>query len=548
MSNPVIAIGLDSADPILLEKWMAQGHLPNLEKIRSQGSYGRIYNPVNYADQKTKEQFTFTEPLWAIFTTGCLPNKTGYWSPVKYSPDNYKVEYDRINGTYDYQEYKPFYSLLENHHITIFDLPVTGLCKELKGLQVLAWGGHDPFTPRHSQPPELLPELNEKYGEDNIYGNDTGVWWNKKYCQWLPPALKKAISQRSAICQDLLTREPWDLFITVISETHTAGHDLYYTQDNHPLYSIFSKNAHNQDLMLEVFQKADQAIGEILSQVPENAYIIIFSLHGMDVNVTDLFTMFFLPEFLYRFNFNQSAIAHGEIKTTPPVMITNPLRHSWLGEIWVRNHPPNLMQKLFKSLTPSQFLYSAKNGLDCPFSLLKEKDDLVWAPSRWYQPLWHQMKAFALPAFNDGQIRLNLKGRESQGIVDASEYNSVCEEITTQLLQLVDGRTGKPIVKRVIRTRKSPLIDDSKLPDADLIVKWEENPTDVVDSPKYGRIGPVPYFRPGGHRAGGFLMAKGEGIIENSSFGSGNIVDLAPTILKLMDVPIPEYFDGKPLF
>jgi predicted AlkP superfamily phosphohydrolase/phosphomutase len=546
MNNPVIAIGLDSADPVLLEKWMKQGYLPNLEKIRSQGTYGRMYNPVNFGEKKEKEQFVITESLWVIFATGCLPNKTGYWSPVKYSPDNYKAGYDRINGGYNYQEYPPFYRFLENHRVTIFDLPVASLCEEVKGLQVLGWGGHDPFTPSHSIPPELLPELNEKYGKDRICGNDVGIWWNKEYRQWLPSALKKSISQRSAICQDLLTRDSWDLFITVISETHTAGHDLYYTQENHPLYPILQEN--DQESMLEVFQQADQALGEILHKVPENASILIFSLHGMGVNMADLFTMLFLPEFLYRFHFGKSAIADEKINTSPPPMITNPLRDSWLGEIWVKNHPPNLMQKLFKSLTPSQFLYSPKNGLDCPFSLLEQKDDLAWMPSRWYQPLWHEMKAFALPTFTDGQIRINLKGRESQGIVEPSEYDWLCTEITEQLLQLVDGRTGKPVVKRVIRTCKSPLIDDSKLINADLIVKWQENPTDVVDSPKYGRIGPVPYFRSGGHRERGFLMAKGEGIAANSSFGSGNVVDLAPTILNLIGVPIPEYFDGKPLF
>ena len=47
-------------------------------------------------------------------------------------------------------------------------------------------------------------------------------------------------------------------------------------------------------------------------------------------------------------------------------------------------------------------------------------------------------------------------------------------------------------------------------PPADLIVLWqEESPTDVVDSAGVGRIGPLPYFRSGGHSSRGFVMARG---------------------------------------
>ncbi|MBN3945794.1 MAG: alkaline phosphatase family protein [Nostoc sp. NMS7] len=547
MKNSVIAIGLDAADPLLLEKWMEQGYLKNLNQLRLQGSYGHLKNTVEYS--KKTEEFYITECLWTIFNTGCLPNKTGYWSPVEYYKNNYQAIYDSTNGGYKYQEYLPFYALLENHNIAIFDLPVTTLCKQVKGVQILGWGGHDPFTPRHSLPPEILPELTQKHGQDLIYQNDIGIWWDKKYRKWLQEALKTNIAKRSAICQDLLTREPWDLFLAVFSETHTAGHDLYsYSQADHPLYSTLKQENDSSDVLLETYQQIDHAIGEIISQTSENSYILIFSLHGMDVNNADLFGMVFLPELMYRLSFpGQTAIATGKINTPPPPMITHPIRNSWLGEIWVKNTPKNWMQKLFGSWTPSSFLRSPKNGLDCPFFLLEQADSLAWIPTRWYQPLWHQMKAFALPAFTDGQIRLNIKGRENQGIVQPFEYDQLCHQITQHLLDLQDARTGKPIVKDVIRTRQSPMENDTKLSDADLVVVWHGSPTDVIDSPDFGRIGPVPYFRPGGHRSRGFLMAKGPGITPNSTLETASTVDLSATILNLMNVPIPDYFDGKPL-
>jgi predicted AlkP superfamily phosphohydrolase/phosphomutase len=69
---------------------------------------------------------------------------------------------------------------------------------------------------------------------------------------------------------------------------------------------------------------------------------------------------------------------------------------------------------------------------------------------------------------------------------------------------------------------------------------------DVVDSPDVGRVGPVPLYRTGGHHADGMLLAHGTGI--RSVRPDARIVDLAPTLLTLLDAPIPPDFDGRPLF
>jgi hypothetical protein len=89
---------------------------------------------------------------------------------------------------------------------------------------------------------------------------------------------------------------------------------------------------------------------------------------------------------------------------------------------------------------------------------------------------------------------------------------------------------------------------DPKLPDADLVVLWqEEYATDVVDSPELGRIGPVPYLRTGSHRSRGFMVVQGPGIEPGTSLPHGHALDLAPTVLELMGAPIPDYFEGKPM-
>ena len=47
MKKSTIVIGLDAAEPKLIEEWMAAGHLPNLSKIRQEGTYSRLDNTVN---------------------------------------------------------------------------------------------------------------------------------------------------------------------------------------------------------------------------------------------------------------------------------------------------------------------------------------------------------------------------------------------------------------------------------------------------------------------------------------------------------------------
>jgi predicted AlkP superfamily phosphohydrolase/phosphomutase len=135
-------------------------------------------------------------------------------------------------------------------------------------------------------------------------------------------------------------------------------------------------------------------------------------------------------------------------------------------------------------------------------------------------------------------------------MVDPTDYDTVCEEITAELHALTDARTGKPAVKRVVRTRKGPhgpAMEGERPSDADLIVIWDSVPIDVVDHPKAGRIGPVPFKRSGSHVHRGFLMAAGPGVSAGERLPDAHALDISPTILSLLGAPIPAHFDGQPL-
>ena len=547
INKPVIAIGMDASPPLILEKWMSAGYLPNLNRLREQGIYSRLHNQVDYGGISTP--VSMTEKLWVMGWTGCLPQKTGYWDTIQYNPDNYKITHNHTESGYDYQQYPPFYALGDNYKVAVFDPPVSALSEQVNGLQIFGWGGHFPFTPSHSQPPELLPQIIDKYGKNPVLFKDHGYWWHKSYAEWLEKSLLDSITTRTAICRDLLQKEAWDLFIVTFGETHSAGHDLWHlSQPDHPLYPYCNQGS-DRDPMLATFKAVDRAIGEITAEVGDDANIICFSVHGMGINITDLFSMVFLPELLYRYNFpGKVALGWGKSGTKPPAVVSKPIRNSWAGEMWSRKYEANPIKRWLRPWTPGKFLRSQQpNDLISPYELDEQSAPVTWIPAMWYKPLWSQMKAFALPAFSDGAIRINLQGREAKGIVPTAEYDAVCQELIELVYDLRDARTGQQIVKDVIRTRKSPSDNSNKFPDPDLVVLWQEKPTDVVDS-KFGRIGVVPYSRPGGHQEEGFIVAKGSSIQSGSHFmKQPQAIDLAPTILRLMGAEIPNYIDGKSL-
>ena len=552
MKNTVIAIGIDSADPDLVEQWMAEGHLPNLQKLMQAGSYGRIRNTVNHAEGPTRT--SSTERLWSMTWSGCRPDKTGFWDTEKFSPVDYSISRDEEEIGVDFaEEYPPFYAFLGDRRVAAFDLPASGLSDRVNGKQILGWGGHYPFTPSHSSPANLLPELIEKYGENEVLYNDHGFWGNPKYAKWLHKALARSIETRTTIYRDLLKEEDWDVFLAAFPETHSGGHDLIHlTLPDHPLYSSYKQRvAPDYSPVLDVYKRVDRGVGEILADAPENAHFLCFSVHGMGNNIIDMLSMVMLPEALYRWNFpGKQAIAPGVVGQTPGPRRTNPTRHSWQGEVWKLIHEPNPILRFWRSWAPRKLQKSTYDGL--VFSNILAKEGVVpsFMPTMWYSPLWPKMRAFALPSFADGHIRINLKGRERDGIVLPEEYDAVCDELIELIGGLVDARTGEPIVDRIVRTRNYPTEDQDKdrLPGPDLVVLWKQNyPTDVVDSPKVGRVGPIPCPRPGGHRTEGFVIAKGAGIEPGSTAPTAEAVDIGPTILTLLGETVPEHFDGKPM-
>lgn len=546
MGRKVIAVGLDSVGFPLLDRFVAAGFMPEVRKLLNRGCLARLESTMNYAGGAAP--FASTEGNWVMFQTGVRPSTSGYWETIRFDPQTYRATNDFCRGGYDYQEFPPFYALGDRHRVVTFDIPVSARVADVEGEQVVGWGGHFPYVMRGSQPKGLLGEIQSRHGKNKVLYKDHGVFWSQRYRRWLERACVESMEQRANICDELLDRNNPDLLVTVLGETHSALHDLWAASDT--THAVHESCRGDHDPLQNVFREVDRTIGRMARRAEaQNGVLMLFSVHGMQANSTDLPCLFFLAELMYRFQFpGKAGIALGDAGIPPPAPIASGLHWYWFGEIWRRRHSGSMFLDRLLSTLPAWLRWQLPGrDLRYPFFMNPTGPENGWLPAMWYRPAWPRMRSFALPAFADGHVRINLAGRESKGLVGLGEYDKECQRVREFLLRVKDARTGRHVVRDVICTRKPVDDDDPRLPPGDLVVVWTDEPFDVIDSPDVGRIGPVPFFRTGGHRPGGFALMAGAGVPRRQTLPAGEITDLAPTILDLIGASIPSHFDGRSL-
>jgi predicted AlkP superfamily phosphohydrolase/phosphomutase len=538
MAARVLAIALDAADWQLIRRFAGEGLLPNLKAIADQGAFRALENQPLYSN----------ESPWVSLLTGCLPGKTGYWTPLRYAPRGYRVG---NGGAYSFAPYQPFFALAPGRRVTMFDLPHCGrLFPAVDGVQVLGWGAHSPMCGGRSQPAGLLAALRRRFGpHPALRTQDRGSWWDGGRLRRLHVGLLEGVRRRGAILRALRREHPADLSLLAFSEIHIAGHHFWHLSD--PAHPAFGRNNPPlPDLLLDIYRETDRELGRLLDGMAADENLLVFSPEGGAANCYDLNSMVFLPEILFRWNFPGRTLFRspgGDDGAAAAIAV--PRIKDWPEALWNDHYsalPPHWLPRPLRGIARRA---AAVPGCRFPFYLLRRLGALQWQPATWYRPWWPAMKAFALPSYGDGCIRVNLRGREPQGIVSPQGYDALCRELSERLLALRDPRSGKPLVREVIRTRAGLAgVEAGRLPDADLVVLWERQANDMVEDTEAGRLGPAPFWKTGSHQPTGFVIGLGPGIARSAPRGQGRVVDLAPTVLELLGADADLRLDGRSLF
>lgn len=530
MSKPLFSIGIDAPDEEKLQGFIDSGRLPFLNRIKRNGLYCTHTHTKKYRNER----------CWFSFLTGINSDKTENSGSVFNCSDySYYNETSYGKGLYSY-----FYELPSEYQVGVFDLP-TEVSKNLNGFQVTGWGPEINQSSVSSSPPDLIDEIITLYGTDpkaekiKVYDPITDSYgissvlpsmYDEENLLTFKDRLIRSITQRKKIILDLIQRQKHDLFVALFPETHVANHMLWHLEYAHLATPHFQKH----DISLEILTAIDKALAEIYEQLPEESLFSVFTIDSTTTNTMDVTSTMLLPELIYRWCYpGQTALAKGDIDTAPAEPRTDYSQH-WKHEIW------------------STRSKNAELRLDSPTSQQDKHDGLSWNPANWFKPIWKEMKAFALPSVGDGYIRLNIKGREQQGIIDPEDYDKIIRELTGYLKSAINPRTNQKAVKQVIRTRLSAFdIADDAPPD--LIVCWvTDQHIDTLDSPDFGRIGPVPFFRSGGHHPHGTEIQNSMFLFSNNmearwSLDNGKLEDIPATYLDLIGAERPEHFNGRSL-
>ncbi len=145
-------------------------------------------------------------------------------------------------------------------------------------------------------------------------------------------------------------------------------------------------------------------------------------------------------------------------------------------------------------------------------------------------------------SMDPGRIFINLKGREKHGSVDPADYERVRDEIAAAAEALTDPDSGEKLVQRAYRREElysGPYLEQA----ADLILA----PVDGYD-PK-GALWKPHFTHKDQAMVGMHTYDDAFLYVPNHSLPTDglSILDMMPTILQLLDVPLPPGLDGRGL-
>ena len=125
----ILLLGLDGFDIALAERFIREGLLPNLARLRSEGS---SFDLDHGRDR-------YSGLAWEHLTSGVRPSDGGRWSAITFDRHTY-------GATQDYGRVRPYLADLAAKAV-VFDFPYfeLSLAPNVRGLT--SWAAHDPGVP-----------------------------------------------------------------------------------------------------------------------------------------------------------------------------------------------------------------------------------------------------------------------------------------------------------------------------------------------------------------------------------------------------------------
>lgn len=505
-NKKVIVIGIDGGTFDVILPMIKQGELPVLSSLMNTGAWGDLQSTIP----------PDTGPAWVSMMTGVNPGKHGIFFFQGDLHNNYRG--GRTLGSQDIR-FPPLWSILSKNkkEVVFVNVPFTYPPMEVNGVMISGM-----LVPPNAEvvsfPSNIYSDIVKKIGryeiddwDPKVVGADLGnihLYYNK-----IAEAVSRMTEERKKATLLLLKENRWDFAMVVFTSIDRLQHvfwkSLNHTGDgrkNEP-FSQYSK------VIYEGYKQIDRAVGEILETAGKDCTVIISSDHGFGPLNKD----FFVNKWLEKI---------GLLKTrkdvrSKKIILTMPTLYKIVSKLIPGIHVPDWAKKI---------------AIPIPRIIARDMDELID---------WQKTQAY----LNECGININLRGREPHGIVktekDASDLLTFIQEQFRELRdesepngKIADWITRKEEIYR------GPFVKEA----ADLYFSVNNRSylqnTRIDGEEMFGNCSVS--GGTGMHRENGIFIMSGPFCRKNNTF-KPRIIDISPTILYLMGLPMLEEMDGRVL-
>jgi predicted AlkP superfamily phosphohydrolase/phosphomutase len=389
--------------------------------------------------------------------------------------------------------------------VAVIDVPYVLLEKDINGVQVADW-----LTHVRTMPEELACIPNSMAARiDALYGRNP--FRDRRCCPTdalgadsveeiiaFRDSMRSRIDNKGAFSAQLLAEGPWDLFITVFHEAHDTGHKCWHVHDpDHEQHDRAVVEAVG-DPLLDVYEALDRNVGRLVEAAPSHATVLVYLSHGIGPERT---AMGFLDDILE---------AIERLAARP------------------KGAPVDLLRRIYRNAVPGPLRHRIA-GTTVAAKAYHQAEKSKQMRRRCFEQT---------PNRATGGVRLNLAGRERHGIVEPGpESARLIEHLLEAFSEITNADTGAPLVESATLTSEiysGPM--RNALPD--ILLEWNKAaPIERVHSPRFGIL----QNRHRRLRTGDHVQKRGAVLVRAPNVSPGShcpisVVDLAPTILHLLDV------------
>ena len=486
----VLVIGLDGATWTNLLPLAERGDMPTLQRLLREGAWGNLDSTVP----------ALTPPAWTSLVTGTNPGKHGIYHFRHTPPGDYYQR--RLNTARDIHS-QTLWQRLGAHgkQVGVINVPLCHPVYPVNGFMT-----SDAFAPEpgvRTHPPELAVELKE-YIVD-VVNYPTALPGTAHYEQemlaFIDENERVMLSQIDAAIR-LMQTKPWQFFMIALMATDRLGHYCWKFSDPALESSLASDEQKRIGMRCRtLYRQIDTQLARFLDTVGPECAVVIASDHGFGAAP---------PAF---FHTNRWLLDRGYLQLLPA--------YHW--------------KRLLHGYLPRSWKAKLRSPVDSKYGLVDWRGTRVWA-----DPL--EARAVA--------IHINRTGHYPAGVVIDSEYEPLLATLERELRALRTPQGGKVFAE--IHRRESLFRGPHAEPAPDLVcilAKEFDVPASFRrDVRSTGLITLNRHvLRDGGHEPEGIFLLHGPNVRATGRLPSQPIVAIAPTVLQMFGLPIPDDIDCQPI-